>query len=72
MPHIKEDKMYKQAYVIKVNGKDQYRMFPTVDEARQYATITFRDNPVEIQQTNDYPNSRFINNRALTVRARHI
>jgi hypothetical protein len=67
-----EDTMFKQAYSIKINGRDHYRSFPTQDEARKYSGIVFRGAEIAIDIKPDYPNSRFINNRTLTVRQRHV
>lgn len=62
----------KKAYKIGRNRQGQiaweYRTFQTAEEALRYSGIAFRGEQVVIERDEQYPNSRFINNRALSVR----
>lgn len=45
-----------------------YRVFPTKQEALDYSAIVFRGIVVQVDEVDLYPNSRFLNNRALSIR----
>lgn len=60
----------RRAYKL-VSSRETYRTFPTQNEADQYRSIVMRDIPVTIIEVEQYPNSRFINNRPLNIRGQH-
>lgn len=64
--------MFKRAYVIQTSSGSVYRSFPNINEAKAYRDVVFRETTTQIEQQDVYPNSRFINNRVLTVRQRHV
>lgn len=63
----KGDEKMRKAYKI-VGSREVYRTFPTYEEAESYREIVWRGAAVKIVEIDQYPNSRFINNRPLTIR----
>lgn len=64
--------MFRRAYKVVANAKFIYRSFPTQEEASAYINIVLPRQRTEVKETEEYPNSRFLNNRALDLRQRHI
>lgn len=64
--------MSRMAYRIEVNDKPVYRAFPTMEEAAAYSQVVYRGKRFRITQTDEYPNSRFLNNTVLTLRKRQL